>query len=248
MPVRNIHPQTKACLDREIARGYEFVRLDGFAYVDVARGLLAHRINQALVDTDIDVIAFIDEDMRWTAHNIDRLTYLCRVLYRDAKMAPLLHATYARRGDTGQTCHTRIVSEEPCKQPRDLLVQLQTFPAVVGGLGFCAIHREGFLRFADACDRYRVTSVAATAIDMFPSGVIDGQFYGEDVLHCLRQFHLGDGSYWAQPMVVEHMASTYGPALAPRLPSPEALAELSGVCPPPQGGEHYEQHCEHAPD
>lgn len=244
MPIKQINPHTAACLHRDtsdLSRGYDYVCTEGCAYVDLARGLLAEQVRQTLERRAHDVVLWIDEDMRWDESDADMLVDFVRHVRRDLERAPLLHATYAQRGTTGATCHQRLIATP---QPRDLVVQNQVFPAVVGGLGFCAIHRDGFANFAAQVKTYRVTSCQQNALDMFPTGLINGQWYGEDILHCLRQFDLGDGSYWVRPMVVEHMASTYGPPLGMRLPAPEALAELAGDTQPHQPDHQYEQQSE----
>src|SRR5512142_120692 len=168
MPIKQIHPQTERCLLRDVhdtARGYDWVCTEGCAYVDMARGLLAEQVRIAFERREHDCVLWIDEDMKWDADDADVLVDFCRRVRRDLERAPLLHATYAQRGATGATCHQRLLSDP---QPHDLFVEGHVFPAVVGGLGFCCIHRDGFLNFATQLKTYRVTSCNKDALDMFP--------------------------------------------------------------------------------
>jgi hypothetical protein len=218
-----MHEHTGLCLQRDLQRGYNYVSVEGCSYIDMARGLLAERVLRVMErHPEHDTVFFIDNDMRWKPEQIDSLVDTVRVVHDKLHKSPLLHATYPQRGEKGLCCHYRLqIDGEGVER------QLLGWPGVVGGMGFCCIHRDGFLKFAAQCGRYYVPSMQAYAVDMFPTGIVQGRWYGEDVLHCIRQFEHGWGSYWTG-MIVEHMASNYGSSHAPRYPSEESLAELRG--------------------
>ena len=214
MPIASsVHLETDFCIQRDIARGYDFVCVEGCGHIDMARGLLAGKALSLVRD----VVVFIDSDMRWEESDIDGLVNACKDLF-EKRWIPLLHGTYAQRGKKGNVCHQRV-EVQVLELPASNLVP------VVGGLGFCAIHRAGFIAFANQCERYRVVSADAIAINMFPTGIIKGDWYGEDILHCLKQFKIGHGSYWIDSLVVEHMASEYA-VDGKRYPSQESLETL----------------------
>lgn len=143
-----------------------------------------NRIVKRFMDTNSDVLLFIDADMVFDAADIlkiiDSQAPLTAIPYLNRKVGKAWNCALSK-DDEGQPIALRVEGEIWVK-------------ADAAGTGLMAIKRECFGKMAAhyGCTQYEDNG---PVLGLFDCAIIDGHYYGEDYLFCKRWLNIG-GELW----------------------------------------------------
>jgi predicted O-methyltransferase YrrM len=169
-------------------RGHEYVMgiLSGCCYVQVAR----NEIIKSFRDTDADILFFLDDDMSWTAEDALQLIEMPDEIVAAAYRYKTENEDYPIVIKTDQNDRA-IVREDGC------------IAAAFVPTGFLRIKRSAIEKL---CASYPEQAYFKTKegirhkgyFDLFPQGLFEGQWTGEDYAFCRLWSRIG-GEIWVMP-------------------------------------------------
>ena len=170
---------------QELGHKVEFLMVKGSCYVQTAR----NRIVQKFIDSGADCLVFLDDDLTWPDEAVVRLLEAPGDVV--AGIYPLKQAEEAYP----VVLYFSDPPEVQVTQRHDNCILAHSVPT-----GLLKITRQAILLLQHAHPDKRYDDDEGTAYDIFPQGVHEGRWVGEDFAFCRLWREIG-GEIWVMPDV-----------------------------------------------